>query len=490
MKRFVLLFSVLAFSTLLPCTATADFKRTKVAVLDFQLKGKGYDTPDMGKIVSEWLITSLVKDGRFEVVDRGLLKKTFGEKNLGMTEFMDKSCVAKFGELLGVKAIISGSVMKFQDFTVVNARIIDVESASIIIAERVKSTTTIQLEELVEQMAEKIIKVFPLTGYIVFRDNNRVTIDLGRRAGVKSGMQFIAYREGDLIKHPKTGEVLDVKTIQTGVLEIDIVKEKTSEGIILKEKKGEIEYGQLVKSVIKSTEPTRKYSQPAVREKPEKKSISKHSQPVVREKPEKKSISNHSQPAVREKPEAGERKSDVECKLSKIDPILKEIKTIKATGNVQWEIKYKQALQKLKTIYARYPSSPFVFYYYAKVYAVADEVRRANKCLEKALYYNPKYKAALMLKGDINYNFGKKIALTSFRGKAKRNKLGIIAQQAYEAAANMEQDNNLKAMLYFKLGNVYAELSDLNEKAKQYWRKAVSIAPQSEAAQLADKKLK
>ena len=80
MKRFVLLFSVLAFSTLLPCTATADFKRTKVAVLDFQLKGKGYDTPDMGKIVSEWLITSLVKDGRFEVVDRGLLKKNLWRK--------------------------------------------------------------------------------------------------------------------------------------------------------------------------------------------------------------------------------------------------------------------------------------------------------------------------------------------------------------------------------------------------------------------------
>jgi TolB-like protein len=474
MKRFVLLFSVIAFSTLLPCTAPADFKRTKVAVLDFQLKGKGYDTPDMGKIVAEWLITSLVKDGRFEVVDRGLLKRTLGEKTLDMSGIMDKTRVAKFGELLGIKAIISGSVMKFQDFTVVNTRIIDVESASIIIAERVKSTTAVHLEELVEQMAEKIIKVFPLTGYIVFRDNNRVTIDLGRRAGVKSGMQFIVYKEGDVIKHPKTGEVLDVKSIQTGVLEIDIVKKKTSEGMILKENEaGTIEYGQMVKSVVKSSEP-----------------ISKYSQPAIHKKPEKKSITKYSQPAVREKPKSSKRKSNVEYKLSKIDPILKEIKRIKATGNVQWEIKYKQALRNLKTIYAQYPHSPFVFYYYAKVYAVADEVRRANKCLEKALYYDPKYKAALMLKGDINYNFGKKIALTKFRGKAKRNKLGIIAQEAYEAAANMEQDKNLKAMLYFKLGNVYAELSDYNEKAKQYWQKAVSIAPKSKAAQLADKKLR
>ena len=323
MKKFMLLFSVLAFSVLLPFSATADFKRTKVAVLDFQLKGKEYDTADMGKIVAEWLITALVKDGRFEVIDRGLLKRALEEENLGMNGLEDKTSVKKLGELLGVKVIISGSVMKLQDFIVVNARIIDVESTSIITAESIKSTTAIQLEELVEQMAEKIIKVFPLKGYIVFRNNNRATIDLGRRAGVRRGMQFIAYKEGDVIKHPKTGEVLDVKSIQTGVLEIDIVNNKTSEGMILKENEAEtIEYGQMVKSVLKSLQPISEYRQPAVHKKPKTKRISKHTQPVVRKKPE------------RRKP-----KSDVEYKLSEIDPILKKVKQIKATGNVQWKIK-------------------------------------------------------------------------------------------------------------------------------------------------------
>lgn len=474
MKKFMLLFSVLAFSVLLPCSATADFKRTKIAVLDFQLKGKKYDTADMGKIVAEWLITALVKDGRFEVVDRGLLTKALKEENLSMNEFVDKTSVKKLGELLGVKVIISGSVMKFQDFIVVNARIVDVESASIITAERVKSTTAIQLEELVEQMADKIIKIFPLKGYIVFRNNNRVTIDLGRRAGVRRGMQFIAYKEGDVIKHPKTGEVLDVKSIQTGVLEIDIVKNKTSEGMVLKENEaGTIEYGQMVKSVLKSSKP-----------------ISEYRQPAVYMEPKTKPISKHSQPAVRKKPKPRKPKSDVEYKLSEIDPILKKVKQLKATGNVQWKIKYKQMMQQLKAIYKQYPSSPFVYYYYGKVYAAVDEIRRANKSLDKALYYDSKYKEALILKGNINYNYGKKISLTSFRGKSKRNKLGIIAQQAYEAAADMEKNKNLKAMLYFKIGNVYNELSDYKERAEQYWQKAVSSAPQSKAAQLAHKKLR
>jgi TolB-like protein len=474
MKKLVLLFSVLAYSVFLPFSATADFKRTKIAVLDFQLKGKAQANPDLGKIVAEWLTTALIKDGRFEVIDRGMLKKALRNENLDVDGLVDKTSVKKLEELLGIKVIISGSVMKFQDFTVVNARIIDVGTASIKTAERVKSTSSMQLEELVEQMAEKIIKVFPLTGYIVFRDNNRVTIDLGSRAGVRRGMQFITYKEGDVIKHPKTGEVLDVKSIQTGVLEIDIVKEKTSAGMIIRENEtGSVEYGQLVKSILKSSQPTAKYPQPTV-----------HKESIA------KAIPKYSEPTVPETPALRKHKSAVENKLSEIDPILKKVIKLKAAGNAQWKVKYKQMMRQLKAIYAQYPTSPFVYYYYGKIYGAIDEVRRANKSFEKALHYNPKFKEALILKGDLNYNYGKKIPLSAFRGKSKRYKLGVIAQQAYEAAADLERNNNSKAMLYFKIGNVYAELSNYRERAEQFWQKAASVAPGSRAAQLASNKLR
>ena len=246
MKKWILLIPIIVFSTLLPCKATTDFKKIKVAVLDFQLQGEGYDTQDMGKIVSEWLITALVKEGRFEVVERRLLEQIFQEHKLIMTGVVDEQSATQVGKLLGVKVIISGSVLKFKDFTEVNARIIDVESASIITAESAKSTSTERLEELVKQMAEKIIKDFPLQGYIVNKDGQRVVIDVGKRAGVKRGMRFVVYKEGEVIRHPKTGEILDVRTIETGVLEIDKVKTKISEGKIVKEYKPEVvEYGQM-----------------------------------------------------------------------------------------------------------------------------------------------------------------------------------------------------------------------------------------------------
>ena len=251
MKRLITLLLVLVLSTFVPFKALADFKKTKIAVLDFKLQGHGYETEDMGAIVAEWFITAFVKEGRFEVVERGLLKKILGEQKLGMTGVIDESTATKIGKLLGVKVIISGSVMKLENILEINARIIDVESASIIAAENVKSSRAAQLQDLVVQMSEKIIKNFPLEGYIVNRNDKSVTIDLGKRAGVKPGMKFIVYQEGKLIKHPKTGEILDVERIQTGTVMINNVRNKTSVADILyEEAPGTIAYGQMVQSIV------------------------------------------------------------------------------------------------------------------------------------------------------------------------------------------------------------------------------------------------
>ncbi|OQY19182.1 MAG: hypothetical protein B6I36_04875 [Desulfobacteraceae bacterium 4572_35.1] len=228
----------------------ADFQRTKIAVLDFNLQGNDFETKDMGKIVAEWFITALVKEGRFDVVERGMLQKILAEQKLAMSGVVDESTATQLGKILGVKVIITGTVMKLQGITEINARIIDVQSASIIAAENVRSSSTASLQQLVVQMSDKIIKNFPLEGYIVKRKDKNVTIDLGRLAGVKKDMEFLVYKEGNVIKHPKTGEVLDVEQIETGKVKISSVRGKISEGTIVKEsKKYKIGYGQLVKSV-------------------------------------------------------------------------------------------------------------------------------------------------------------------------------------------------------------------------------------------------
>ncbi len=191
MKKTVNIISLALLLIFTASTAAADFKKNKIAVLDFQIQGKQYQDNDMGAIVAEWLITALVKEGRFDVIERRLLQKILTEHQLAMSGVVDDKSISELGQILGVKIIISGAVLHFQNIIEANARIIDVSNGSIIAAESAKSTSAAGLEELVIQMAQKIIKDFPLEGYIVMRDGNKVSIDLGKQAGVKVGMRFI-----------------------------------------------------------------------------------------------------------------------------------------------------------------------------------------------------------------------------------------------------------------------------------------------------------
>ncbi|RLC18399.1 MAG: hypothetical protein DRI24_03250 [Deltaproteobacteria bacterium] len=437
MKKIVGVISLVLILIFTAATAAADLKKNKIAVLDFQIQGKKYQDADMGAIVAEWLITALVKDGRFDVVERRLLQKILTEHQLAMSGVVDNKSISELGQILGVKIIISGAVLHFQNIIEANARIIDVSNGSIIAAESVKSTSTAGLEALVIQMAQKIIKDFPLEGYIVMRKGDKVSIDLGKRAGVKVGMQFVVYKEGNIIKHPKTGEVLDVETLETGKVKITRVRKNIANANIDKEKNpGAIAYGQMVKSISRGPRPIGKYTTPSATA------------------------------------SYGE--------LAEFDPLIEEIRQMREANNPQWKTNYKMLFQKLKPVYARNPTSPEVFFYYAKGTAAGNDVGKANKYLAKAVYYNPKYLEAYEFQGDINYNYG----LQTTSNRAKR-KVAAIAQNAYESAAAISREIDYKAMMYYKIAKVNMDLSSNVVLADQYKQKAMSIAPDSEAAMLA-----
>src|SRR3972149_8820224 len=105
-RRFLISLALAAFFfSLLAPYAGAEFKKTKIAVLDFQLHGEGYETRDMGKIVAEWLITALVKEGRFDVIERMLLEKILQEQKLGVSGVVDSESIARLGKVLGAKIV-------------------------------------------------------------------------------------------------------------------------------------------------------------------------------------------------------------------------------------------------------------------------------------------------------------------------------------------------------------------------------------------------
>jgi len=462
MKKIIFSFAIAIFLVNLVFldTASAEFKKIKIAVLDFQLQGEGYETSDMGKIVAEWLITALVKEGRFNVIERMLLKKVLEEQRLGVSGIIDESSASKLGRVLGAKIVITGSIMKFQNVMEVNARIIEVESSSIIAAENVKSTSAVKLEDLVVKMAEKIIKDFPLEGYVAQRTDNRVLIDLGKRAGVRTGMQFIVFKEGKVIKHPKTGEVLDVERIETGSIEIKEVKDKTADALILKETStAAIEVGQMVKSMVELV--------------PEEPS------PDIGEfeKPSKKG---------RERERAMPIDAGILAQLQSINQASQEMKQLRESNNRAWKGAYKNILGNLKSVMRRNKRAPEVYLSYAKAYYAADELSSAEKFLKKTFQLRPMYLEAHIFKGDMYYDLAKKLEPDRRRDSG----YDISARDSYQKVLSATQDKDLQALMYYRIGNVYADLANDKENARENWQKAVAISPGSNAASSAKERLR
>jgi curli biogenesis system outer membrane secretion channel CsgG len=99
-------------------------RRKRVAILDFEYGTVrsgiaalfGSDI-DIGKGISDMLVTDLVKDGTYSVIERKALDKILAEQNFSNSDRANPASAAKLGKLLGVDAIIVGSITQFGNET-------------------------------------------------------------------------------------------------------------------------------------------------------------------------------------------------------------------------------------------------------------------------------------------------------------------------------------------------------------------------------------
>jgi curli biogenesis system outer membrane secretion channel CsgG len=113
MRKLILL------SALFACLAVAQDKK-RVAVMNFdygtvstyvaQIFGTNQD---IGKGIADMLVDRLVNDGKYSVIERKALDKLITEQNFSNSDRADPSSAARIGKLLGVDAIIIGSVTEF-----------------------------------------------------------------------------------------------------------------------------------------------------------------------------------------------------------------------------------------------------------------------------------------------------------------------------------------------------------------------------------------
>jgi curli biogenesis system outer membrane secretion channel CsgG len=118
MKKRVFQVAIIVISASLLLHA-ADRKK-RVAVFDFDYATVhsqsaalfGSDV-DVGKGMADLLVKYLVKDGTYSVIERKALDKILAEQNFSTSDRANPASAAKLGKLLGVDAIIIGSITQF-----------------------------------------------------------------------------------------------------------------------------------------------------------------------------------------------------------------------------------------------------------------------------------------------------------------------------------------------------------------------------------------
>src|SRR5882724_816488 len=105
---------VLVASIVNPFAAFASAKR-RVAILPFEYGAVSSEvgTYDVGKGIVSLLITKLVNDGTYSVVERQMLDSILKEQNFSVSDRADPATAVKIGKLLSIDAMVVGTVTNF-----------------------------------------------------------------------------------------------------------------------------------------------------------------------------------------------------------------------------------------------------------------------------------------------------------------------------------------------------------------------------------------
>jgi curli biogenesis system outer membrane secretion channel CsgG len=107
-----------------PATMAPTGRKKRVAVFDFDYATVKTSTSalfgtdiDVGKGIADLLVKNLVTDGTYSVIERKQLDKILAEQNFSTSDRADPASAARIGKILGLDAIIVGSITQFGNET-------------------------------------------------------------------------------------------------------------------------------------------------------------------------------------------------------------------------------------------------------------------------------------------------------------------------------------------------------------------------------------
>jgi TolB-like protein len=165
-------------------TPVAPAESPSVAVLDFEANNT---TPGDAVIISDLIRSSLVKSGKYSVIEKGSMDKILAEQAFQKTGCADEGCAVKLGKVMNAKKVMIGSYGILENTRIINARIVNVETSRIEISEIVKVDDVANVDKSVSALVDKLIagqspesakRAQPC-------DNAKCAAELGKQLGVR-----------------------------------------------------------------------------------------------------------------------------------------------------------------------------------------------------------------------------------------------------------------------------------------------------------------
>jgi len=279
MRRFrslaVAVLAVFLLGTLLAPPAPAQDDKVRIAVLNFENNSTWHYWGDnLGKAAADELVTQLFKTDRFRVIERAQIEAILQEQNFGQSGRVDSSTAAQIGQVLGVQAVLTGSITQFsiervsggfagiggsysRAESMVDVRLIDTNTAEIVLADEGQGEKRMgggffrgagaerefdagaaqeALRPAIEEITQKIVDQYDRLaaiqsptppGAVVGANEGQIYIDRGENYDVRVGDRFEVFRVVDEITDAQ-GNVLDRITEKIGVVEVTRVLSQSS----------------------------------------------------------------------------------------------------------------------------------------------------------------------------------------------------------------------------------------------------------------------
>ena len=130
----------------------------RVAVMDFRNLTRRPDLVYLEKAIPEIMVTDLSLCEKITLVERSRLQEILDEMQLALSGVVSNDQVVEIGEMAGANAILVGSIIAAGDVYRIDARLVDVASAEVLLAEKKDWLSDDEIIRATDELAEQIIQ--------------------------------------------------------------------------------------------------------------------------------------------------------------------------------------------------------------------------------------------------------------------------------------------------------------------------------------------